>query len=334
MDIISIIKYLDDPHRDHKKECSLECILYITLAGVIVGSEGWDEVEECALCKRAFFASRIKGFGGVPSENTFNRVFQLLDPVQFESYFRPWIQEICDKYAGVVSIEGKESGGIRQENSDGSFPNLHMVNAWAIANGITFGEERAGRESNEITAIPALIEILDLKDCTITIDALECQKEITQAILKKEANYVICLKESQSTSYSKVKNWFENLDHNQDPSIDYDVCSEEKQPRDYIEKRSCDVYSSPELSLMCAEWEGFKSVARVCAYRKEIATGEQREDIRYFITSLSPDAPKISECIGKHWNIENNLHWQLNVAFREDDTRKDENAAQNLSLIT
>lgn len=333
MDIISITKYLDDPRRDHKKEHSLECILYITLTAVLAGAESWNEIEDFGLFRKSFFASRIKGFAGVPSHDTFNRVFQLLDPVQLERCFRVWIQEVCGKYTGVVAIDGKEICGARQKNKDGSFSKLHMVSAWAVANGVTLGQERVSQKSNEITAIPVLIEALDLKDCIITIDAMGCQKEIVKTIIKKEADYVICLKENQGTLHSTVKSWFESFDHKYVPAIRYGVYPEEGRAHGRIEKRICDVYSNGALDLMFAGWKGLKTVARVRSFRKEIASGKQSEDVRYFITSLGLDAQKISECIRGHWSIENNLHWQLDVTFREDNTRKRGNAAQNFSLI-
>lgn len=333
MDIISITKYLDDPRRDHKKEHSLDCILYISLAAVLAGAESWYEVEEFGLLKESFFCSRIKGFRGVPSHDTFNRVFQLLDPVRLERCFRVWMQEICGKYTGIVAIDGKEICGARHKNPDGSFSKLHMVSAWAVSNGVTLGQERVSEKSNEITAIPALIEALDLKDCIITIDAMGCQKEIVKSIIQKEADYVICLKGNQGKFSSKVKDWFDDFDCKHVPSIRYDVYSKEETGHGRIEKRTCDVYSNGMLDRMFKDWQGLKSIIRVRSYRKEISSGKESEDVRYFISSLGLDARRISECVREHWSIENNLHWQLDVTFREDDTRKSGNAAQNFSLI-
>lgn len=333
MDIISITRYLSDPRRDHKKEHSLDCIIYISVAAILAGAESWYEVEEFGLLRESFFASRIKDFRGVPSHDTFNRVFQLLDPVHLERCFRVWIREICGKYSGVVAIDGKEVCGSRHKNPDGSISKLHMVSAWAVANGITLGQEKVSDKSNEIKAIPALIEALDLKDCILTIDAMGCQKEIVRAIIKKEADYVICLKGNQGNFHSTIQRWFDDFDHKHVPSTRYDTYTKEESGHGRIERRKCTVYSNGVLEDIFKGWCGLKSVARVCSYRKETASGKESEDVRYFITSLGLDAQKISECVRDHWSIENNLHWQLDVTFREDDTRKKGNAAQNFSLI-
>ncbi len=333
MDIISITKYLDDPRRDHKREHSLDCILYISLAAVMAGAESWYEVEEFGLLKEAFFSSRIKDFRGVPSHDTFNRVFQLLDPVQLERCFRVWIQEVCGKYSGVVAIDGKEICGARQKNKNGSISKLHMVSAWAVANGVTLGQERVSEKSNEITAIPALVEALDLKDCVVTIDAMGCQKEIVKSIIDKKADYVICLKGNQGHFHSEVSEWFDDFDHKHVPPTRYDTYSKEESGHGRIEKRVCDVYNNGMLDRMFKDWQGLSGIVRVRSYRKEVASGKESEDVRYFITSLGLDAQRISECIREHWSIENNLHWQLDVTFREDDTRKKGNAAQNFSLM-
>jgi hypothetical protein len=172
MDIITILQAVEDPRREHLKEHSLECIFYIAMAAVVCGAESWYEIEEFGRMKEDFFRSRIKGFRGVPSHDTFNRVFSILNPKALEQGFRQWIHEICGKYRGIVSIDGKEIRGARSERKDGSFEPLRMVSAWAAENGVTLGQEKVGKKSNEITAIPKLIKALDLKDCVITIDAI------------------------------------------------------------------------------------------------------------------------------------------------------------------
>ena len=164
--------------------------IYITIAAVLGGAESWNEVAEFGCLREDFFRSRINGFKNVPSHDTFNRVFSLLDPKALEEGFREWIREICGKYSGIVCIDGKELRGARKNKKDGSFEPLRMVSAWAAANGVSIGQEQVGPKSNEIKAIPRLIEVLDLKDCIVTIDAMACQHDIVRKLVKKKVDYV------------------------------------------------------------------------------------------------------------------------------------------------
>lgn len=333
MDVISITKYVNDPRRDQKKEHSLECIFYITLAAVIAGAESWYEVEEFGKLKESFFSSRIKNFRGVPSHDTFNRVFSLLDPVNLESCFRVWVREICGKYKGIVAIDGKTICGASRERKDGSFEKLHVVSAWACANGVTLGQEKVSEKSNEITAIPALIQALDLSECIITIDAMGCQKAIVAGIIDKKADYVICLKENQKKFYREVKGYFEEFQEKHLPCTRYGTYSTEERNHGRYEKRLYEVYYNGVLHLQYNEWAGLKSLVCLTSYREELKSGKVSQEKRFYITSLGLEPEKIASAIRTHWSIENNLHWQLDVTFREDDTRKSKNAALNFSLI-
>lgn len=157
-------------------------------------------------------AKKIKNFKGVPSHDTFNRLFSILNPELLERSFRVWINELCGKYKGVVPIDGKTIRGASEKQSNGSFAKVHMVSAWASANGITLGQEKVDEKSNEITAIPALINALDLVECIITIDAMGCEKKIVETIINNKADYVICLKENQKTMHQRVVDQFIQMD--------------------------------------------------------------------------------------------------------------------------
>ena len=333
MDLISIIKYLDDPRREQGRIHSLESIMYISIAAVIGGAESWNEVEEFGHLKEDFFASRIKGFSGVPSHDTFNRVFSLLDPMQLERCFRVWIKEICDSYKGVVAIDGKTVCGARRENPDGSFDKLHIVSAWATANGISLGQERVKGKSNEITAIPALIKALDLSECTVTIDAMGCQKEITSAIIEKGADYVICLKKNQRKFHETVSRWFDDFQHKHVPPIRYQTFTTTDEGHGRYERRHCEVFCNGLLGPYFKGWEGLQSIVKLTSLRRDIKTGVESEEVRYYISSIGLDPERILRSIRAHWGIENNLHWHLDVTFNEDSTRKTKNAAANFSLL-
>lgn len=333
MEIISILKYFEDPRRNHKKEHSLEVIFYITIAAVLAGAESWYDIEAFGKAKQDFFSRKIKGFRGVPSHDTFNRVFSLLNPDLLERAFRAWIAEICGKYKGVVPIDGKTICGATEKKPDGSFSKLHLISAWASANGITLGQVKVNDKSNEITAIPALIEALDLSECIVTIDAMGCQKKIVETIVKNNADYVICLKNNQGKLYEQVERHFAQMDElgEKIPATRRETYITENEGHGRTEKRVYDMYCNG-LDL-CKGWKGLKSFIRVQSYRKENATGKESYETRYYISSLALDAQKAAHAIRTHWSIENNLHWQMDVTFNEDSTRKKKNAAMNFSLL-
>lgn len=333
MDIISITKYFEDPRRNHKKKHSLETIFYITIAAILAGAESWYDIEEFGIAKQDFFARKIKDFNGVPSHDTFNRLFSILKPELLERSFRVWINEICGKYKGVVPIDGKTICGASERKDNGSFAKLHIVSAWASTNGITLGQEKVSEKSNEITAIPALIEALDLAECIITIDAMGCQKKIVETIIKNKADYVICLKENQKTMHQQVVEQFIQMDDpaKHVPPTRHATYTTEERGHGRTEKRIYDMYCNG-LDLFRG-WTGLKSIIRVRSYRKENASGKETEDTRFYISSIGLDIQKIANAIRTHWSIENNLHWQLDVTFNEDATRKKKNAAMNFSLL-
>lgn len=333
MNVINICRYMHDPRRLHKKEYSLECIFYITIAAVLSGAESWYEVAEFGRVKKSFFACRIPDFRGIPSHDTFNRVFSLLDPLHLERCFRVWIGEICGTYKGVVPIDGKSIRGARVEKEEGGFQSLHVVSAWAKDNGVTLGQLKTADRSNEITAIPELIKALDLKDCLVTIDAMGCQKEIVREIIEKEADYVISLKENQKHFYKEVASYFQEFQQKHVPPTRYSTYTTEERGHGRIEKRHFQVYSNGVLDRVFKDWRGLKSVVCLTSQRQTIRTGKQTQEKRYFITSLALQPQPIAEAIRSHWSIENNLHWQLDVTFNEDDTRKSGNQALNFSLI-
>lgn len=341
MELFTILQEIEDPRREHLKEHSLECIFYITIAAVVCGAESWYEVEEFGKMKEPFFRSRIKDFNGVPSHDTFNRVFSILAPKELERVFRLWINEICGKYRGVVPIDGKEICGARLEKKDGSFEPLRMVSAWAAANGVTLGQESVGKKSNEIKAIPRLVQALDLEGCVVTIDAIGCQHKIVETIRKSKADFVICVKSNQKNLYDTIKGWMDSVDlkgnslkgHGHIPAARYQVSYTEESGHGRKERRYCQVYNNGVLDKVLG-WKGVNSVVCVTnikTYLKEKRTVEEKH---YYITSLPLDSDRIMQAVRTHWSIENNLHWQLDVTFNEDNTRKTKNAAQNFSLIS
>ena len=340
MEIISILRTIKDPRREHLREHSFECIFYIAMAAVIGGAESWYEVADFGKMHESFFRSRIKDFECVPSHDTFNRVFSLLSPSELENGFRIWIREICGKYRGLVSIDGKEIRGAREEKSGGSFEYLRIVSAWASANGVSLGQEKVSDKSNEIKAIPLLIKALDLEGCIITIDAIACQHEIVSTVIDAKADYLISVKKNQKKLYETIEGWFSDIDiygNNIDgrghiPQTRYRYSITEESSHGRFERRVCQVYNNGVLSKVL-KWKGVNSVACLTNTKKYIKSGKTTVERRYYITSLPLDSERITETIRSHWGIENNLHWQLDVSFNEDSQKKKKNAAQNFSLL-
>lgn len=340
MEIISILRTIKDPRREHLREHSFECIFYIAMAAVIGGAESWYEVADFGKMHESFFRSRIKDFKCVPSHDTFNRVFSLLSPSELEKGFRTWIREICGKYRGLVSIDGKEICGAREEKGDGSFESLRIVSAWASSNGVSLGQEKVSDKNNEIKAIPLLIKALDLEGCIITIDAIACQHEIVSTVIDAKADYLISVKKNQKKLYETIEGWFSDIDiygNNIDgrghiPQTRYRYSITEESSHGRFERRVCQVYNNGVLSKVL-KWKGVNSVACLTDTKKYIKSGKTTVERRYYITSLPLDSERITETIRSHWSIENNLHWQLDVSFNEDSQKKKKNAAQNFSLL-
>lgn len=322
---ISYFQQLEDPRVDRTKEHLLEDIIFITIAGVVCGAETWNDIEDFGKSKHDWLKSFLKLPEGIPSHDTFNRVFSALDPQAFEQCFMHWTKAVAELTEGeVVSIDGKTLRGSRGKGAKSA---VHMVSAWANTNQLVLAQRKVDDKSNEITAIPALLEVLVLKGCIVTIDAMGCQSSIAEAIIDKEANYILALKENQAGMYEQLQDSFRfkpaNAVHKQ---VDVD--------HGRVETRLCSVMSQLDMIEQPQRWKSLKTLVRVDGERYMKATGITHRETRYYITSLEADAEKIGNSIRAHWGIENSLHWVLDVAFHEDDSRKRAgHAAQNFSLI-
>ena len=270
----------------------------------------------------------LKGFlklpGGVPSHDTFNRVISALDPEQLEKGFADWVGSIAWLTAGeVVAIDGKTLRGTRA--AGGKL--VHMVSAWASANHLVLGQRKVEEKSNEITAIPKLLAALELSGTVVTLDAMGCQRSIAEQIVAKKADYVLSVKENQGCLLEDIKDSFQML------ATDA-VAEEVDCGHGRVESRRCSVIADTSLVEKAAEWASLQGLVRIEAERYHKATGKTEREVRYYITSMKPDAARLNAAIRQHWGIENKLHWVLDVAFGEDLCRKRTgNAAQNFSTI-
>lgn len=339
--IIDLCKQIEDPRMDRKKVHKMETIIYISIAAVICGAQSWNEIEEFGKAKFDFFKKRIPDLESIPSHDTFNRLFSIIKPDYFELIFRNWVKQVCQEIDGVVAIDGKLMRGPSRcdekhtTGKDGF--KLWMVSAWSASNGISLGQVKVNDRSNEITAVPLLINALDIEECIVTIDAMGCQTEITEAIRARKADYIIALKKNQEISYDLAQEIIGGYE-DRDPILNRVTRHvSENDGHGRIETRTCTVVSYGETTerMFKNKFKDLKSIIGVKSERIIKNTGESTVEYRYYITSLKNiDPEEISSYIRQHWSIENNLHWQLDVTFKEDHSKKVKNAARNFSAVT
>jgi len=316
---------LTDPRVERNRDHLLGEILLIAIAAVLSGGESWNDMEEFGKAKKDWLKTFLQLPGGIPSHDTFNRVFAALDPEELEKGFVAWVSAIARLVAGeVVAIDGKTLCGTRQP---GQKAVVHMVSAWASANNLVLGQRKVDDKSNEITAIPKLLGALALSGTVVTIDAMGCQKAIAEKIVDKEADYILAVKDNQGHLLEEVKDSFRML------AADA-VAEEIDCGHGRVERRSCAVIADTSLVEQATQWPSLRGLVRIEAERYHKVPGKTERETRYYITSLKPDATRLNAAIRQHWSIENKLHWALDVSFGEDQSRKRAgNAAQNFSLL-
>jgi len=320
---------IDDPREKLKSiRHKLVDIITIAVCAIISGAEGWNDIEQYGKQKKSFFKKFLELPNGIPSHDTFRRVFTLIDSTQFRKGFIKWVRTITKLAKGkIVAVDGKT---VRRSHKDGESP-IHIVSAWAQDNNVVLGQLKTKEKSNEITAIPELLDILDIKGSIITIDAMGCQKDIAEKIIEKEADYILALKGNQGNIHKEVKKIFEN----ELEKVKYEFHEENTKGHGRIENRKCTSIILENQAIGLKEinkWKGLKSIVRIESqreYKNKIST-----ETRYYISSLETNAKEFNESIRKHWSIENSLHWVLDVAFREDDSRiRTGNSAENLVIL-
>ena len=322
----SIFSNIDDPRSDINKLHKLEDILLIGIISVICAADTWKDMETYAKAKEDFLRSFLDLPNGIPSDDTFNRVFSSIDSEQFEACFIDWVSDLIDLTGGeIIPIDGKT---LRGAKSNGQKSPFHMVSAWASKNNMVLGQVKVSEKSNEITAIPKLLELITIKGCIITIDAMGCQENIARAIIKQEADYILAVKDNQKQLHRDIQDEFrfgKNIEKHTHQDLGHGR----------IETRTCSVITDFEFIHENTKWEGLKSIIRIDSIR-EFKNSERPTETatRYYISSLKTEAESFQKAIRLHWGIENKLHWVLDVAFGEDASRKRTgNAAQNFSIL-
>ena len=320
---------MTDPRRTNKGnfEYPLNEIIFLVISAVISGADGWTSIETFGKNKLDWLQQFLPYKNGIPSDDVLGKLFARLNTKEFANCFTDWINTISNLTKGeVVAIDGKT---IRNSNDDTcSKTAIHIVSAYASENRICLGQEAVHEKSNEITAIPKLLEILAIKGCIVTIDAMGCQKKIAKNIIKKDADYILMVKDNQKNLKNQIEKSFEN-------KTIISTNSNIDSGHGRIETRTCDVIDDLSLIEKRKDWENIKCIVRITSKRYNKKTQQETVEVKYYITSMKPDATEINKAIRSHWSIENNLHWNLDVIFKEDASlKKKGNSPMNFNIIT
>ena len=322
---------VEDPRIERSKEHLLIDILTIAILAVICGANGWVGIESYGQAKYQWLKRFLALPNGIPSHDTFARVFARLHPEQLQESFLSWVRAVSRVSQGeVIAIDGKT---VRRSYDEGKNKGaIHMISAWASQNRLVLGQRKVDDKSNEITAIPELLKVLDLNGCIVTIDAMGTQKAIAKQIVAQGGDYVLALKGNQGNLFDDVKQIFEQAQAQDFQGIEHDFYQTIDAGHGRIEKRRCWSLGQVEYLIDGEQWSQFTSIAMVESVRQ--CEGQTSRELRYYISSLSPDAQQLAESIRSHWGIENPLHWVLDVAFREDECRiRTGNAPENFALL-
>src|SRR3990167_9429669 len=321
---------LKDPRIDRKKLYPLVEILFVVLCGSICGAESWRDFVLFGKAKIDFLKQYYSFSNGIPCKDTLARLFSSFDPGEFKACFIEWVQSLQTILNQVIAIDGKTLCNSFDLKTDKSA--IHMVSAFATEARLILAQQKVDAKSNEITAIPKLLDLLDLKGQIITIDAMGTQKAIAKQIIEKEGDYILALKGNQGTLNNNVRLFLETELNKQSSTIIEDIHEEADKGHGRIEMRKCFVSSQLDWLPQKDQWVGLKTVAMI-EETQEI-NGKISTERRFFISSLPSDAERIASAVRAHWLIENGLHWTLDVVFNEDNSRvRKDNAGENMALI-
>lgn len=319
---------LPDPRVIGRTSHRLLDILFLTLCAVICGMDDWEAVEDWGHARQDWLRQYVPLENGIPSHDTLGRVFAALDAKQFEACFVRWMSRLCPSLEGeIIAIDGKTARGSYGRDEAA----LHMVSAFVCGSGLALGQWKTEEKSNEITAIPLVIDSLDITGATVTVDAMGCQKTVAQAIVDKGADYVLALKGNQGTLHEAVRRLFDVAQwQHYGEFADWGHATEEA-GHGRIERRRCVALACPTGEPF-DNWVGMQSIVMVESMRQtEDKVSAER---RYFISSLPPDSERLAHAIRSHWEIENRLHWCLDMTFGEDASRtRIDHAPQNLNIV-
>jgi len=329
---------LTDPRIDHTLKHKLLDIVIIAILAVICGADSWTDIAAFGEAKEIWLRKFLELPNGIPSHDTFGRVFARLDAQEFQQCFMNWVNAANQITHGqVIAVDGKCLRG--SQDSYLGKQAIYMVSAWASADHLVLGQRKVNEKSNEITAVPELLALLDIQGCIVSVDALNCQKKTAAQVVQRGGDYLLALKDNQRHMYEDVRTLFTWAAEADFAEMEHDSCTTIGKGHGRIETRSCTTISDPECLAMLADqqaWVNLRTVVHVHA-RRQIGSEISEED-RYYLSSLPGDTPQLAaQALGatrSHWGIENQLHWVLDVAFREDASRaRAGNAAENFAVL-
>jgi predicted transposase YbfD/YdcC len=329
---VELFRKLPDERQEWKVKHKLVDILFIAVVCTIADCDDWEEMEWLAKQKESWFRKYIELPNGIPSHDTIERVFSWLDLNAFRLVFQKWLSIAMEiKTPGIIAIDGKTMRGSKDVLKAGA----HVVNAWFSENGLVLGQVFAKEKSNEITAIPELLDILDIVGQIVTIDAAGTQKNIAEKIIDKRGDYVLAVKGNQENLMEEIRFFFENEAFGGKRS-DFSIATTRHTEKGHgrIEKRT--YYMTDEIDWMQekGKWAGIKSIGAVKREATDIATGVVAQEYRYYITSLENDVSRFAYAVRQHWGVES-MHWSLDMTFNEDGRRsRKNNSAKNLAALT
>src|SRR3954470_15982692 len=340
LNLIEHFQTLTDPRVDRRREHELIDILIIAVCTLLCGGETFNDMEDFGYAKQDWFKTFLTLRSGIPSHDTFNRVFAAIDPKEFLDCFLRWTQSVRQAVSQeIVAVDGKALR--RALNKDQSMK--YIVSAWAESNGLVLGQLKVADKSNEITAVPELLRVLELSGCIVTIDAMGCQKKIAREIIEADADYVLALKGNQETVHEEVKAFLDQTVAQTQvqlpagaklPKAAATLASLETVEKDHGRIEIRRFYQSAELDWFAdlEKWEGLKSVGMVESVRE--VGGVTTTERRYFLSSLPLGVETFARAVRSHWGVENKLHWVMDVCFREDQSRARAGyAAENLATL-
>lgn len=330
-DLLEHLSVIRDPRIDRNKKHDLHEMLFVAVCAVISGAEGWSDIVEFAESKRDWLRRFVKLEHGVPVDDTFARVLSRISPRALQECFVNWTRSVFEASEGeVIAIDGKTARR-SHDRRHGRGP-LHCVRAWATEAGMALGQVATDVKSNEITAVPELLRQLELSGAIVTLDAIGCQKDVAAQIVEQGGDYVLAVKANQPALYEAVSDFFETAQAHDFAGVEVTTHEQADSGHGRVETRHCWACGHLDSLPGAEHWAGLASIVMVESERE--ANGQRSRERRYFISSLPPQAEAIARTVRAHWEIENGLHWVLDVTFREDESRiRRGHGAENFSTL-